>query len=169
MSDNASEASNAPEQGTVDAGDTNTGAGDGQPEQYPEDHPLVKTLAAQKAKIKDLKVKADQFDSLEDAQKTEQQRAADKVAKAEADIAAVPGMVADALRPHLVELNGFDAEDADVFLTGDTPELLLKQASRLAEVRNRGKTSAATVPTEGNASTAPRGSSEHDFVRELFG
>ena len=38
--------------------------------QLPDDHPLVKTLAAQKSAIKELKAKASRLDEIEEAQKS---------------------------------------------------------------------------------------------------
>ena len=59
------------------------GAAETDPARLPEDHPLVKTLAAQKDEIKALKAKAARLDEIEDASKTEAQRAAEAQAAAE--------------------------------------------------------------------------------------
>ena len=53
------------------------------PSRLPDDHPLVKALAAQKDEIKALKAKAQRLDEIEDASKTEAQRAAEATAAAE--------------------------------------------------------------------------------------
>ena len=58
------------------------------PIQLPDDHPLVKTLAAQKEAMKELKAKASRLDAIEEANKTElekQQARADVAEKALAD------------------------------------------------------------------------------------
>lgn len=52
-----------------------------EPVELPSDHPLVRTLAAQKAQIKELKAKAARLDELEEAQKSELEKA---IARAEA-------------------------------------------------------------------------------------
>src|SRR5690348_17084897 len=49
----------------------------------PDDHPLVKTLAEQKKAIRDLKARAAKLDEIEEAQKSEAEKAADRIAKAE--------------------------------------------------------------------------------------
>lgn len=63
---------------------------DEQPTTLPEDHPLVKTLAAQKEQIRTLKAanqetseKARQYDELQEANKTELQKLIDRAEKAE--------------------------------------------------------------------------------------
>lgn len=124
------------------------------PEQLPTDHPLVKTLAEQKKLIKDLKGKASRLDEIEDAQQTETEKTAERIAKAEAEVATVPNKVADALREHLVALHEIDKDDAELFLTGTEPELLLKQVTRLLGQADKRKTQGNHVPREGNTSSA---------------
>jgi len=119
-----------------------------QPTQLPEDHPLVKTLAEQKKAIKDLKARAARLDEIEDAQRSETEKAADRIAKAEAEVASVPAKVADALRQHLVALHEIDKDDAELFLTANDPELLLKQVTRLVGHSDKQKKT-HVVPGEG--------------------
>lgn len=83
------------------------------------------------ADYKELKTKADEFDRLAEANKSEIEKANDRVTKAEAEVAQVPTKVAEQLKDHLVELHEISAEDAELFLTATDPELLLKQVSRL--------------------------------------
>ncbi|MFF1531518.1 hypothetical protein [Cellulomonas sp. NPDC058312] len=150
---------------TADVTETAT-EGQQQPIELPADHPLVKTLAAQKESIKELKVRAARADELEDAQKTESEKTADRIAKAESEAASVPSKVADALRTHLVALHGIEAEDAELFLTANDPELLQKQVDRLVGQSGKRKKS-NFVPREGNTSTAGA-SDERSFVRDFF-
>jgi hypothetical protein len=134
--------------------------------ELPADHPLVKTLALQKAEIRDLKGKAGRLAEIEEAQKSESEKAADRIAKAETEASTVPAKVAAALRDHLVTLHAFDAEDAELFLTADEPELLLKQVSRLlgqSDKRQRKN----HVPSEGQNPTAAN-SDEAAFARRLL-
>lgn len=70
---------------------------------------------------------------IEDAQKSEAEKAADKIAKAEAEVSTIPAKVADALKGHLVALHEISDEDAELFLTASEPDLLLKQIARLQE------------------------------------
>lgn len=146
--------------------ETGTGATEQKPEELPADHPLVKTLAEQKTTIKELKAKAKRLDELEDAQKTESEKAADKLKAAEAEVAAVPAKVSEALKQHLVKLHGIEAEDADLFLTATDPELLLKQIDRL--LGQSGKAKKNYVPREGT-NTKAKADGDHAFVREFFG
>lgn len=57
-----------------------------EPTQLPADHPLVKTLAEQKKAIRDLKAKAARLDEIEESQKTEAQKQAEKLAALEAEV-----------------------------------------------------------------------------------
>ncbi|SIH90536.1 Uncharacterised protein [Mycobacteroides abscessus subsp. abscessus] len=136
-------------------------------DKLPDDHPLVKTLAANKIEIKELKAKAARLDEIEEAQKTQAQKDADRITKAEAEAATVPSRVANALKEHLVTLHKIDAEDAELFLTGDNPELLLKQVARFLEQTDK-KSKSNRVPGEGtNGRVKPSGMQE--FLGEING
>lgn len=139
-----------------------------QAHELPADHPLVKTLAAQKAAIKELKGKASRLDALEEAQKSETEKAADRIAKAETEVASVPAKVADALKAHLVALHGIDGEDAELFLTATEPELLLKQVTRLLGQSGKRKNT-NRVPNEGTKTSGEPVSDMSEFARNLFG
>ena len=104
---------------------------------------------------------------IEDAQKTEAEKTADRVAKAEAEVATVPNKVAAALREHLVALHEIDKDDAELFLTGSEPELLLKQVTRLLGQSDKRKKQSNHVPREGASSSAVD-SDERSFARELL-
>lgn len=104
---------------------------------------------------------------IEDAQKSEAEKAADRIAKADAEVAAVPAKVAEALRAHLVELHKIDKDDADLFLTGTEPELLLKQVTRLLGQADTRKKNGNQVPREGN-NPKPGDDDMRVFARELF-
>jgi CTP:molybdopterin cytidylyltransferase MocA len=75
--------------------------------------------------------------------------------------------VAAALKEHMVTLHQIDADDAELLLTGDTPELLLKQVARLLE-RPRGKKKTVVTREGGNPDAAVTGDM-HEFARSLFG
>lgn len=133
----------------------------------PDDHPLVKSLAAQKAEIKGLKTATAELDALKQAQMSEADKAAARIEKAESEAASVPTKVADALREHLVELHEIEKDDAELFLTGADPALLLKQVTRLlGQSDSRKKQNHA--PKEGTT-PKPTDSEEATFVRDLFG
>lgn len=154
----------ATETGAEDTTEQNT---DDQSDQLPKDHPLVKTLDAQKAAIKDLKAKAKRLDELEEAQKTEAEKNADRIAKAEAEAATVPSKVADALKAHLVALHEIDSEDAELFLTATEPDLLLKQVARLLGQSDKRQRKNHVAREGQNPSAAS--SDEATFARDFFG
>lgn len=105
--------------------------------------------------------------AIEESQKSETEKTADRIAKADAEVASVPAKVAAALRDHLVALHEIDQDDAELFLTGTEPELLLKQVTRLlGQSDKRKKTN--HVPREGTTTTSAE-SDERTFARELFG
>lgn len=135
--------------------------------ELPADHPLVKKLAIQKDEIKDLKSKAARLAEIEEAQKSDAEKTADWIAKAEAEAASVPSKVADALKTHLVALHEISDEDAELFLTATDPDVLLKQVTRLVGQTGKRKNT-NTVPREG-ATTEPAANDEAAFARELFG
>lgn len=132
---------------------------------------LNERLTRERAKFadyKDVKTKAAEYDKLAEANKSEIDKAMDRVTKAEAEVASVPNKVADALRAHLVTLHEIDADDAELFLTANDPELLLKQVSRLTGRESDRKAKNNHVPNEGkNPSSA--GSGEVEVTRALFG
>lgn len=132
----------------------------------PDDHPLVKRHEALKVENKTLKPKAKLVDDAEEAKKTD----ADKIAGLQSQVDALPAQVANGLREHLVELHGFDKDDAELFLTGDTPELLLKQVSRLLEQSGGGAAKRKNiVHKEGQHQRKPAENENGAFAKSLFG
>jgi len=106
---------------------------------------------------------------LEESQKTQAEKDADKVRKAEAEVASVPAKVAEALKEHLVALHKIDAEEAELFLTATDPEQLLKQVAALVAKSGKRKNN-NYVPNEGNTTTAPEADGGmREFARNLFG
>lgn len=106
---------------------------------------------------------------IEESQKSEAEKAADRIAKAEAEVASVPQKVADALREHLVTLHEIDKDDAELFLTANDPELLLKQVTRLVGQSDKRK-KAHVVPGEGKTPTVNSGDADRRaFLRQLTG
>lgn len=143
----------------------------GQPEQAKTfDAEYVKKLRDEAARHRtDAKVNSDaakKLAAIEDAQKTEAERTADRIAKADAEVATVPAKVAAALREHLVDLHEIDKDDAELFLTGTEPDLLLKQVTRLLGQSDKRRKS-NHVPREGTTPTSAD-SDERTFARELF-
>lgn len=122
----------------------------------------------QEKRAKDNATAATRLAEIEEAQKSETEKAADRIAKAEAEVATVPNRVADALRVHLVALHEIDKDDAELFLTGTEPELLLKQVTRLLGQSDKRKKQGNRVPSEGTTPIS-RESEGLETVRALFG
>lgn len=116
----------------------------------------------------DLKAKAAEFDKLADANKSEIEKANEKASKAEAEVAKVPSLVADALRSHLVEIHKIDADKADLFLTANDPSLLLRQVQALVGTEADRKKNGNRAPREGQEPDTSGGNGERAFVRGLF-
>lgn len=135
-------------------------------EQYPQDHPLVKTLAAQKAQLKEYRAKASRLDEIEEAQKSEAEKVADRLAKADQEVAGIPSRVCEALRVHLIALHEIAAEDAELFLTATDPEVLLKQADRLVGQSGKRKN---IVPREGRTPIQAPTDPTREFLRAING
>lgn len=120
----------------------------------PDDHPLVKTLAAQKELIKELKAKAGRVDELEDSSKTELQKLTERLEAAEKRANEV---AAEKLRSDVARVKGVPVE----LLTGSDEETLNAQADALLAFKGnppsapssdgQGKTGAAV---SGRGSTA---------------
>lgn len=116
----------------------------------------------------DLKAKAEEFDKLAQSRMSEVERANERASKAEAELTTVPAKVAEALKAHLVELHSINDEDAELFLTATSPELLLKQIQRLTARGEDRKKQGNFVPREGT--TVPAGADpKREFAKELFG
>lgn len=132
----------------------------------PDDHPLVKRHEALKAENKELRPKAKIVDDAEAAKRTD----AEKIADLQGKLDAQPKAVAEALRDHLVELHGIEAADAELFLTGDTPELMLRQVKALLEkAAGAGPKRKNYVQKEGNPNGQPAADENATFVGALFG
>ena len=125
------------------------------------------------ADYKDLKTKAAKLDEIEQANKSEIEKATEKVAAAEAELATIPQKVAEQLRTHLVALHKIPDDDAELFLTANDPELLLKQVDRLmardVDAAETKRTKGNLVRREGATTTKPADDEMRKFTRGLFG
>lgn len=118
------------------------------------------------ADYKDLKAKAAKLDEIEEANKTEIQKAADRLAAIERER---DQATATALRLRVAARNQISDEDADLFLTGTDEATLTKQAERLAQRAEDRSKQGNHVAREGN-NQQPSGTNElADFTRQLFG
>lgn len=145
--------------------DTNTTATEPKPQETVD---FWKQKAREQEKrAKDNAAAAKRLAEIEDAQKTDAQKAADRIAAAEAEVASVPSKVAEALKSHLVQLHGINEEDAELFLTADDPELLLKQVTRLLDRSDKRRVK-HIVAREGENPSAT-GGDMREFARHVFG
>ena len=142
-------------------------ASDGTPEpaQLPDDHPLVLSLQAQKAEIKALKEKARRLDQLEDAQKTAEQKSAEREAAAEKRAADAE---ARAIRREVALDFKLSKDDAALLDTVGDEDAMRALAKRLAVAAEDKRTPNNYVPTEGTAQTPPD-DDRLAFVRRLTG
>lgn len=160
---------------------TGTAAEDKQQQSREEQKP-TETVDFWKAKAREQEKRAkDNADAarrlaeIEDAQKSEAEKTADRIAKAEAEVAAVPAKVAEALREHLVSLHKISDEDAELFLTASDPALLLKQVDRLVarnseadeDRRRRGNVVPAEGTSSGGAPMDPRAADLAQIEQDL--
>ena len=134
------------------------------------DHIITERVQRERAKYadyEDLKGKAAQLATIEQANLSEVEKTAQKIAAAETQVAQIPAKVADSLRTHLIALHEINAEDAELFLTATDPELLLKQVQRLTGRESDRKLHGNHVSREGTTSTTVEGEAV-ETVRELF-
>lgn len=120
------------------------------------------------ARAKENATAAKRLRDIEEANKSEAQKAADRVAQAEAEMASVPAKVAEGLRDSLVEL-GLVTEDDKVLLNASDPETLLAQVKRLGVRGVEGKKNGNRAPLQGRT-TNQSGKDEplREFTRTLF-
>lgn len=102
---------------------------------------------------------------IEEAQKTETERLADKLRDLETER---DGAVRDALRFKVASKFGIGDEDVDLFLTGNDEETLTKQAERLTLRTSEKKKQGNHVPREGTTPREPQDDEMRDFTRQLF-
>lgn len=129
---------------------------------------ITERVSRERAKFsdyKDIKAKAEKFDELDAANKSEIEKANEKALAAEREREAA---VAEALRWKIAAHHGVSDEDAELFLTGTDEETLTKQAQRLTERVTDRKKNGNVVPKEGTASQS-QPDELREFTRSLFG
>lgn len=125
----------------------------------------------QESRAKANKTAADELAAIKEKNKTEAEKVAERLSKADSELATVPAKVAEALKSHLVSLHQISDEDAELFLTASDPDVLLKQVTRLTARESAGATERKKqgnhVPREGNNPSAPK-DERREFVGQLF-
>lgn len=142
----------------------------GEPEAETFDAEYVAKLRKEAAKYRtEAKTNADaakKLAEIEDANKSEIQKAADAKAAAEKERDEAR---AEALRLRIATKHGIsDPDDIDLFLTGTDEETLTKQAERLGQRSTDRKKNGNRVPKEGTSSQS-QPDEVREFARNLFG
>lgn len=103
---------------------------------------------------------------LEESQKTEAEKQAERIAELEKQI---EGATVQAVRARMAAKYQIDPEDADLFLTGTNEETVEAQAKRLSERVSASKKNPPRVPKEGTVTNAAGSEDRREFVRQLTG
>lgn len=127
----------------------------------PDDHPLVKTLAAQKDEIRELKAKAIRLDEIEEAEKSEIERLTESYEKTQFDLKDAQNAL---VRERIARRHGLPDELADLLPAGDEEQVEAK-AKYLATLVN----DPVRLPDPSQGSTSTSTSSEDAMARALFG
>lgn len=135
------------------------------PAQLPDDHPLVLSLAAQKSEIKALKEKAARLDQIEAANKTAEEKAAEREAAAEKRAIEAE---ARATRREVALDHRLSKEDAALLDDVVDEEAMRRLAARLASAAEDKRKPNNYVPLEGTNKTPPD-DDRRAFVRKLTG
>lgn len=114
---------------------------------------LRKEAAKYRTEAKANSSAAQRLAEIEEASKTAEQKLAERAEAAEREAAAARR---EALRYRVAATHGVSDEDAELFLTGDDEETLIRQAERLTK-RDAGdiRRDGAYVPSEGRTTTGP--------------
>ena len=121
---------------------------------------------AKPADYDDLKAKADRLDQIEQANKTEAEKTAERIAKLEQELNSTR---ATALRARVQAKHGISDEDAELFLTATDEDTLTKQAERLAQRAADRAKNGNRAPLQGRTPTASDGGDGREVARQLFG
>lgn len=134
------------------------------------DADYVKKLRDEAAKHrKEAKANADaakRLAELEDAQKSEAEKAADRVRQLESE---VEDARRESLRFRVASEFGIPSEKAELLLTGSDEETMRKQAEALRSDTDDRKKNGNVVPNEGKTPPAPAGDEKREFLRSLVG
>ena len=119
----------------------------------------------QEKRAKDNAAAAKRLAEIEEAQKTETEKAADRMRTLETER---DQAVQEALRFKVAAKFGIGDDDVDLFLTGTDEETLTKQAERLSQRTSDRKKQGNVVPREGTPPREPVDDEMRAFTRQLF-
>ena len=126
----------------------------------------LKRERAKYADYKDLKARAAKADEYEQANQTEAEKAAKRIADLETELTTTR---AQSMRLRIATEHGItEADDIDLFLTGTDEETPTRQAKRLAARETDRKKNGNHVPREGNNPSAA-GNDTREVLDGLFG
>lgn len=127
-------------------------------------------VARERAKFADyadLKSKAARLDTIEQANKTEAEKTAERISALEQELESTRST---ALRSRIQAKYGISDDDAALYLTATDEDTLAKQAAGLAERAAERKKSGNRAPLQGRAPTRSSGDeAERAAARSLFG
>ena len=133
------------------------------------DAEYVKKLRAESAKYRtEAKANAkaaEQLAVIEAANKTEAEKAAERLSVLEREATEAR---AEALRFKIAAKFEVSEEDADLFLTGTDEETMTRQAKRLADRTAERKKAGNHVPREGKSTAPAQGDPLREFTEQLF-
>jgi hypothetical protein len=117
-------------------------------------------------RAKENKTAADELAAIKEAQKSEADKQAERLAALEKEAQAAR---IEAMRFKVAAKHGIADEDAELFLTGSDEETLTRQAERLAERESDRKKKGNVAPKEGAATPSAGNDDVREFARNLFG
>lgn len=118
----------------------------------------------QEKRAKENSKAADRLAEIENANKTEAEKAAAKIAELEADAASAR---VEALRFRVASEYGIDGKRAELLLTASTEEAMKEQAEALRQESDTRKKHGNQVPREGT-NPQPSGDEMREFTTRLF-
>jgi len=117
-------------------------------------------------RAKENKAAADRIKEIEDANKTELEKAQERLAELEAEL---NNSKQSALRSSIIAEFKVDPEDAEIFLTAQDEETLRRQAQRLAEKTAQQNKSKKVTLNNSDIEGAPEPNSKASLAKSLLG
>lgn len=160
------------EQSTAEVTETETAATESQETEATKPTETVEFWKSkareQEKRAKDNAQAAKRLAEIEEAQKSEAEKSADRIRALEGEAEAAKR---DALRFKVASKYGIGDEDADLFLTGSDEESLTKQAERLAGRIEERKKQGNVVASEGKSAGAKTSTADQfaDFFTQQLG
>lgn len=154
--------------GTADPAESQEDTQDTEPKTFDAEYvdKLRKENAKYRTEAKANAEAAKRLAQLEESQKTEAEKQAEKIAELEKQI---EGATVQAVRARMAAKYQIAPEDADLFLTGSDEETVEAQAKRLSERVSASKKNPPPVSKEGAVTNASGSEDQREFLRQLTG